>query len=83
MRDGQVDLQPLFRLLMVDFYPTMSDALRVLPQLLQGSDDDHVLLYVALAVRQLALVPELQEPLGDAGAVAALVRGVRRCVCRV
>ncbi len=52
---------------------------QVLPQLLL-SPDPHVLLFAALAVYHLAGMPHLRDPLGDAGAVSALVWGVRRYI---
>jgi hypothetical protein len=37
-----------------------------------------VLLFGSLAVYHLAALPHMKDPLGEAGAVAALVAGVRR-----
>lgn len=73
------DLQPVFRLLMAGVYHDLVEALSVLPQLLHGGDPT-VLLFAARAVWSLAGVPLLCEPLGEAGAVEALVAGVRRSV---
>jgi hypothetical protein len=55
------------------------DVVQVLPQLLY-SHDPMVLLFASLAVYHLAALPHMKDPLGDAGAVAALVSGVRRWV---
>lgn len=50
---------------------------QVLPQLL-GSLDHYAVMFAALAVHHLASVPTLQEDLGAAGSVEALVAYIRR-----
>ena len=52
---------------------------QVVVQLLD-SRSPSVLLFAGLAAHHLASVPELKEPLGQAGAVEALVGAVRRWI---
>jgi len=45
-----------------------------------GPEQGAVLAFASMAVHCLAGVPSLREPVGEAGAVPALVSIVRRCV---
>ncbi|KAJ9514513.1 hypothetical protein QJQ45_016246 [Haematococcus lacustris] len=73
-----LDLAPLTQLLLAGRYASLADAVKVLPGLLASSRDSEALLFAAHAVWYLAGVPSLREPLGLAGAVEALVAGMRR-----
>jgi hypothetical protein len=58
----------------------MSSTVQVLADVLECSQDNSALMCAAVAVRELAGVPQLRAHLGAAGCVAALVRGLRRWV---
>ncbi len=59
-------------------FECLEAAVAVLPELLY-SEDARVVYFAALATYHLAIVPDIKEPLGNVGSIAALVAYMRRC----
>ncbi|KAF5832483.1 hypothetical protein DUNSADRAFT_11605 [Dunaliella salina] len=91
-QEGQeVNMEPVYKLLLASKYSTLEEAVKPLCELLScgsvsvGSDDASASLagihmFASLATHSLAAVPGLKEPLGEAGAIPALVDIIRRWV---